>query len=81
VSRAQAAGHLDTGHIRQLQVEHDDVRLGRGGDAQRLRAVGYRRDDVVSGFGQVPCDGIAPHRMVVHHHDSDGHVRTLSGFR
>ena len=45
MGRAQAAGHLDPGHVRQLQVEHDDVRPGRPDHAQRLRAVGGRRDE------------------------------------
>jgi hypothetical protein len=82
MGRAQAASHLDAGHVRQLQVEHDDVRPGRAGDAQRLCAVSGRRDDVVSGFGQVSRNRVAPHRVVIHHHDPDRrvlpHVRTLA---
>jgi hypothetical protein len=85
VGRLQAAGDLDTGHVRQLQVEDDHVRPGGTRDPQRLRAVGGGRDDVVPRLGKVARDRVAPHRVIVHHHDPDGrvlaHARTLGRSR
>jgi len=78
----QAARHLDTGHVRQLQVEYDHVRAGGTRHPQCLRTVGGRRDDVVPGLGEISRDRVAPHRVIIHDHDSGrrvlAHVRTLS---
>jgi hypothetical protein len=71
---AQPGRHLDPGHVRQLQVEHHDVGPGRPGHPQRLRAIGRRRHHLVPGLGQVPRDRVAPHRVVVDHHDPDRRV-------
>jgi hypothetical protein len=85
VGGVQAPGHLDPGHVRQPQVEHDHVGPGGPRDPQRLRAVGGGGDDVVPGLGEVPCDRVPPHRVIVDDHHPDWtvltHVRLLDRSR
>ena len=64
-------GHLDAVGAGDLEVEHDDLRPGRGEPGQRLVTVGGDPDHVEAGGLQVTLDGVAPHRVVVDDHHPD----------
>ena len=66
--RREPPGDLDAGQVGKVQVEDDDVGAGRRADAQRLAPLARGRHHVVARLGEVAGHGVAPHRVVVHHH-------------
>ncbi len=73
------AADLDAGQGGQVEVEHDHLGGAGPGPADRLLAVPGGGHHVEAGVGQVPGDRLAPHRVVVDHHDPYLTVHQPSG--
>src|SRR5674476_931189 len=68
---AQAAQHVQPGHVREHHVQHDDVRVeGRGGPDRGTAVQG--RLDLPALVPQRGGEQVAQHRLVVNHQDAYG---------
>ena len=67
----QRGRHLDAAGGGDVQVEDDDTGPGGLGAADRLCACGSCGDDLEAFVREVASHRLAPHRVVVHDHDSD----------
>ena len=69
VDRYVGLEHLDPGHVRQLQIEHECVGGAQCHRFERLSPGGHG-DHLVALETQGPIDGSADREIVVHHQDA-----------
>jgi hypothetical protein len=72
---ANPAADLEPVHPRHHDVEHHGVGAFRGGQANGLRRLSGG-EGVEVGQPEAQLDEPADHRIVVHHHDPRGHIRS-----
>jgi hypothetical protein len=77
----QALGHGEAAHVRQVDVEQDELGREIAGQRERSGAVRRLADDVVARVEQQPAGDGAEGRMVVDDEDTTGHRRSVAHCR